>query len=291
MNIVYLSATAITVAVLSVVIVFVLLTKLRAVKASDASKTAQLERYTVISDAETEATRIAQEAEQQAREIIDSAKSTATSIEKEATALLSNAQSTTLSLQDQITSLRASYAEKKSIYDELEKAIALYREDVDFAEMGMFEPHFDFDTSEEFKEALKDNRNEQKALLRLKNQAGAIWCGTDWRVHNSRAEGKKMTTRAINLTARAFNGECDAAIANCTFKNWSVMHDRIQAAFNKINALNEVNDVHISRDISQIETERARPCTFLQNEKAVGERRTARNPCSNGRRTQSAAGD
>ncbi|HAS0729455.1 DUF4041 domain-containing protein [Enterobacter hormaechei] len=248
MNIVYLSATAITVAVLSVVIIFVLLTKLRAVKASDASKTAQLERYTVISDAETEATRIAQEAEQQAREIIDSAKSTATSIEKEATALLSNAQSTTLSLQDQITSLRASYAEKKSIYDELEKAIALYREDVDFAEMGMFEPHFDFDTSEEFKEALKDNRNEQKALLRLKNQAGAIWCGTDWRVHNSRAEGKKMTTRAINLTARAFNGECDAPIANCTFKNWSVMHDRIQAAFNKINALNEVNDVHISRE-------------------------------------------
>ncbi|MEG7464647.1 DUF4041 domain-containing protein, partial [Enterobacter hormaechei] len=59
---------------------------------------------------------------------------------------------------------------------------------------------------------------------------------------------KKMTTRAINLTARAFNGECDAPIANCTFKNWSVMHDRIQAAFNKINALNEVNDVHISRE-------------------------------------------
>ncbi|WP_409339380.1 DUF4041 domain-containing protein [Klebsiella sp. K6-243] len=167
---------------------------------------------------------------------------------EEASALLSNAQSTTLLLQGKITSLRASYAEKKSIYDELEKAIALYREDVDFVEMGMFEPHFDFDTSEEFKEAIKDIRNEQKALLRLKNRSGAIWCGTDWTVHNSRAEGKKMTTRAINLTARAFNGECDAAIANCTFKNWSVMHDRIQAAFDKINALNEVNDVHISKE-------------------------------------------
>ncbi|KLV66803.1 hypothetical protein SK36_01519 [Citrobacter sp. MGH106] len=248
MNMGYLSIAALTVAVLLVVIVFVLLTKLRAVKASDASKTAQLERYSVISDAETEATRVTLEAEQQAREIIDGAKSTAASLEEEATTLLSNAQSTTLSLQERITSLRASYAEKKSIYDELEKAIALYREDVDFAEMGMFDPHFDFDTSEEFKEAIKDNRNEQKSLLRLKNKAGAIWCGTDWTVHNSRAEGKKMTTRAINLTARAFNGECDAAIANCTFKNWSVMHDRIQAAFDKINALNEVNDVHISKE-------------------------------------------
>ena len=177
MNMGYLSIAALTVAVLLVVIVFVLLTKLRAVKASDASKTAQLERYSVISDAETEATRVTLEAEQQAREIIDGAKSTAASLEEEATTLLSNAQSTTLSLQERITSLRASYAEKKSIYDELEKAIALYREDVDFAEMGMFDPHFDFDTSEEFKEAIKDNRNEQKSLLSLKNKAGAIWCG------------------------------------------------------------------------------------------------------------------
>ncbi|MEI7000385.1 DUF4041 domain-containing protein, partial [Klebsiella pneumoniae] len=81
MNMVYLSVSALIVAVLSVVIVFVLLTKLRALKASDISKTAQLERYVVISDAEAEATRVTQEAEQQAREIIDGAKSTATSLE------------------------------------------------------------------------------------------------------------------------------------------------------------------------------------------------------------------
>ncbi|WCF13317.1 DUF4041 domain-containing protein [Edwardsiella piscicida] len=64
-----------------------------------------------------------------------------------------------------------------------------------------------------------------------------------------------MTTRAINLTARAFNGECDAAIANCTFKNWSIMYDRIHAAFNKINSLNEVNDIHISRDYLELKTQ------------------------------------
>ena len=63
-----------------------------------------------------------------------------------------------------------------------------------------------------------------------------------------------MTNRAINLTARAFNGECDAAIANCTFKNWSIMHDRIQASFDKINTLNEVNDVHISQKYLELKT-------------------------------------
>ncbi len=247
MNSVYISVAAITIVVIAAFIIFSLLTKLRDAKASDASKTSQLERYSVIVDAETEASRVVKEAEQQAQEIVSKAKNTAASLEDEATSLLNNAHSTTLLLQEEIAALRTSYAEKKKVYDELEKAISIYREDEEFAEMGMFEPHFDFDTSEEFKEAVKNNRNHQKELLRMKNKSGAIWCGTDWTVHNSRAEGKKMTTRAINLTARAFNGECDAAIANCTFKNWSIMHDRIQAAFDKINALNEVNDVHISK--------------------------------------------
>lgn len=235
MNMLHLSVAGAIVAVMAVFTVFVLLSRMRALKRADADKAARLQRYAIITDAEAEATRLMQEAEEQA-------------LEEEATALLGEAQSTSLSLQEQITTLRTSYSEKKEIYDALEKAIAVYREEEAFAEMGMFEPHFDFDTSEEFKDAVKANRAEQKALLRIKTRGGAIWCGTDWTVHNSRAEGKKMTTRAINLTARAFNGECDAAIANCTFRNWSVMHDRIQAAFDKINALNEVNDVHISQD-------------------------------------------
>ncbi|MGQ5288588.1 DUF4041 domain-containing protein [Pectobacterium actinidiae] len=248
MNIVFIAVTAITIVVIGAVIIFSLQTKLRQAKASDATKAAQLERYSVIVDAEAEASRVVIEATQQAQNIVDKAKNTAALLEEEATSLLDDAQSKAISLQEEIATLRASYAEKKNIYDELEKAISIYREDEEFAEMGMFEPHFDFDTSEEFKEAVKGNRSQQKELLRIKNRSGAIWCGTDWTVHNSRTEGKKMTTRAINLTARAFNGECDAAIANCTFKNWSVMHDRIHAAFDKINALNEVNDVHISKE-------------------------------------------
>lgn len=248
MNIVFIAVTVIAIVAIGAVIIFSLLTKLRQAKASDATKAAQLERYSVIVDAEAEASRVVKEAAQQAQKIVDKAKNTAALLEEEATSLLDDAQSTAISLQEEIATLRTSYAEKKNIYDALEKAISIYREDEEFAEMGMFEPHFDFDTSEEFKEAVKDNRSQQKELLRIKNKSGAIWCGTDWTVHNSRTEGKKMTTRAINLTARAFNGECDAAIANCTFKNWSVMHDRIHAAFDKINALNEVNDVHISRE-------------------------------------------
>lgn len=287
MNVIYLSVAGSVLLLIAIICFLTLLKKLRSVRASESSKSAQLERYSVIADAEAEATRIieaaatlsqemadntkiavdllkdeaaallgdakadatriSEEAELQAREALENANTMATHLKDEAASLLGDAKSRVSSLQERIKELRSSYSEKKNIYDELEKAISIYREDVEFAEMGAFEPHFDFDTSEEFKESIRENRSKQKDMLRVKNREGAIWCGTDWTVHNSRAEGKKMTNRAINLTARAFNGECDAAIANCTFKNWSIMHDRIQAAFDKINALNEVNDVHISR--------------------------------------------
>jgi hypothetical protein len=294
MNMMYLSVAGSVLLLIVVVYLFIVLSKLRKVTASDSSKTAQLERYSVITDAEAEATRLvedamlnsqhmidqakaaaellneeatillrnanaevirlSEESTLQAKEIIENAQTKAAYLNDEARSLVSNAENRVSSLEARIKELRSSYSEKKVIYDELEKAISIYREDAEFAEMGAFEPHFDFDTSEEFKESIRKNRSKQKDMLRLKSRDGAIWCGTDWTVHNSRAEGKKMTNRAINLTARAFNGECDAAIANCTFKNWSIMHDRIQASFDKINTLNEVNDVHISQKYLELKT-------------------------------------
>lgn len=294
MNMMYLSVAGSVLLLIVVIYLFIVLSKLRKVTASDSSKTAQLERYSVITDAEAEATRLVEEAMLNSQHMIDQAKSAAELLNEEATILLrnanaevirlseestlqakeiienaqtkaaylndearslvSNAENRVSSLEARIKELRSSYSEKKVIYDELEKAISIYREDAEFAEMGAFEPHFDFDTSEEFKESIRKNRSKQKDMLRVKSRDGAIWCGTDWTVHNSRAEGKKMTNRAINLTARAFNGECDAAIANCTFKNWSIMHDRIQASFDKINTLNEVNDVHISQKYLELKT-------------------------------------
>lgn len=243
----YFLAAASLIAVVSLSILIVTLNKLKALKIADKLKAERLEKYSVIINAEDEAERLVQAANSEAATRIQAADREATDIEKAATELMSVAQKDHLSLQEKIQELRHAYGEKKIIFDELEKAVAIYREDADFAELGLYEPHFDFDTSEEYKESIRENRQKQKAMLRLKTKEGAIWCGTEWQVHNSRAEGKKMTNRGINLTARAFNGECDAAIANCTFKNWSVMHDRIQAAFEKINDLNEVNDIHITR--------------------------------------------
>lgn len=258
MNVIYLSVAGI-VTLIAIVTVFIFtIKKLNGVKVADAAKAVQLERFAPIINAEAEAQRLISAADNEAQTMVDAAKTAANLLEQEANDLLNEAQKNSLLIQEQTQELRSSYAEKKGIYDELEKALAIYREDADFVEMGVYEPHFDFDTSEEFKDAIREKRQQQKEMLRIKNKDGAIWCGTEWQVHDSRTEGKKMTTRGINLTARAFNGECDAAIANCTFKNWSTMFDRIHASFDKINILNEVNDIHINKDYLQLKIQELR---------------------------------
>lgn len=265
--------------------------KLKAAKADAADKAARLERYAPIIDAEADADRIvniakdaAQELEIDAQRILNEAKTQAAStiatseidakvIATRADDILSDARiaarrlntdamasveiqrAKRAEIEKQIEELRASYRDKKLTFDELEKALSIYKDDMDFAEMGFYAPHFDFDTSEIFQDAIRANRQRQKDLLRVKTALGAIYCNTEWTVHGSKSEGKKMTTRGINMTARAFNGECDAAIANTTFKNVATMESRIYKAFDVLNKLNEVNQIHINHAYRDLKIE------------------------------------
>ena len=149
-------------------------------------------------------------------------------------------------IEGQIANIRIDYKSKKNTYDALSKQIAIFSEDVELIELGFYEPKFDFDASETFKEEIKKCKERQKVLLRERSSSGAIYCYRDWTVDGSRTEGKKMTNKGIRLTARAFNNECEAAIANCTWKNVSKMEERIRKAFSAINKLNESNAISIT---------------------------------------------
>lgn len=293
----YVIYYSIAVAVAFVAVLFLLFLthkKLKSVQAEVADKTSCLEKYSVITDAEEEALRIVSTAKEAAEEfvndsqrILDEAKveaasilvaseTDAESIKVKAGDLLSDARiaasrlnaealsaidklrSRRDDIEKQIDDLRLSYREKKIIFDELEEALSIYKDDLDFAEMGFYAPHFEFDTSEVFQEAIRANRQRQKDMLRVKTALGAIYCTTEWTVSGSKSEGKKMTTRAINMTARAFNGECDAAIASTNFKNVATMEARIYKAFDVLNKLNEVNTIHINHAYRDLKIEELR---------------------------------
>jgi len=148
-----------------------------------------------------------------------------------------------IELDKAIKDVRQSYKEKRSIFDDLVKEIAIYDEEIELVELGFYKPHFDFDSSEKYKDAINQVKQQQKELISLKE---AIYCTTEWTVQGSKRKGQTMTNRGIRLTARAFNNECEAAIAKVKWNNAEKMEQRIQKAFTAVNKLNSSNEIDIS---------------------------------------------
>ncbi len=131
--------------------------------------------------------------------------------------------------------VRQTYAEKRKYLKELEKQISIYDEKLGFAELGVYEPHFDFSDSEEFKKKIKEVREEQKRMVSAKE---ATISHTNWHVDGSLSKGQAMINRQTKLTMRGFNNECEAAIANTRWNNVTTMEKRIINAANQINKAN-----------------------------------------------------
>ena len=87
-----------------------------------------------------------------------------------------------------IEGLKSDYYRKKEIYDSLVDEIQLLKDDLDYIAHGLYEPHFDFDTSEQFKEQIKNIRLKQKTLVRNK---GAVIVHSLWEISGSKVEGRK----------------------------------------------------------------------------------------------------
>jgi len=145
----------------------------------------------------------------------------------------------------EIANLRASYQEKKAVYDRLLTEVAVFDEKLAFAEMGVYEPHFDFTDSEEYKRNISVTREAQKVMVSAKT---AVICTTSWTVDGSAARGQTMTNRNIRLTLRAFNSECDAAIANARWNSINAMEKRILNAHAQIDKHNASNSVFITNE-------------------------------------------
>jgi hypothetical protein len=153
-----------------------------------------------------------------------------------------NADITTL--EKQIGDIKADYVIKRGYYDKLTQEISLYEEQQDIMSYGLYKPHFDFDTSEKYKEALLEIREKEKELI--KNGTAAV-CTQQWKVNESYAEGAKKTKQFIKLILRAFNGESDALVADVRWNNILVMEERLKKSVQAINKLGAPHCVYITQ--------------------------------------------
>ena len=141
--------------------------------------------------------------------------------------------------------LNSDYQQKHEMYEKLVAEISILEENLEFTAVGIYKPHFDFETSERYKQALQDVRAKQKQLIKGKN---AVVCRTDWTVEGSKQKGRRMTNQYIKLMLRAFNGECDAAVLKVRWDNVDRMEARILKAFEMINKYGTTQDILIQRE-------------------------------------------
>lgn len=125
----------------------------------------------------------------------------------------------------------------------LQRELELLNEEEYFADFGLYQPRYDFEDSEKYKQALVSLRDEQKRMVK---DGAAATCSTEWTVAGSAAKGRQMTNKELKLLLRAFNGECDAAIAKVKYNNFGSLEQRIVRSKEALNKLGSVNQCSIS---------------------------------------------
>jgi len=139
--------------------------------------------------------------------------------------------------------LKKDYSKKRSIYDGLKKEVDVLSDDLEMMSHGLYEPKFSFDTSDQYKDLIKEIRQIQKTLIREKK---AIPPNKNVTISDSKREGNKFVNRLIKISLRAFNGECDAIISKVRWNNIERMKERISKSRGAINDLLVTSDMRLS---------------------------------------------
>jgi phage shock protein A len=146
-------------------------------------------------------------------------------------------------LKDEIDTIRSDYTQKKTIYDTLRHEMAALEDRLDLADIGMYRPVFELESSEAYIAAIEKIQAQQKDMI---DRKVALTCETDWHVGGSAAKGQTMINRNIRLTLRAYNNECQVLIDKVTWKNYESVKARMKKVREAFDKLNESLNIKIS---------------------------------------------
>jgi len=213
------------IAICAVVVAGFIFRKLRKVQSEHHSLSEEhsrlKERFKPIVDVESERQRVKEEIERQKTESQDRLQSMQDQYQREEVALTT--------LQENVARLRAEFE--------------ALDEEASLQSFGVYTPHYDFASSEQYQSRLNEIRERQKQMI--KGETAAV-CSTTWTVGGSEAKGRQMIKQTLKLLLRAFNGESDAAIAKVKYNNVGVMESRIRKAWEAINQLGKAQSCTIT---------------------------------------------
>ncbi|HET7230483.1 MAG TPA: DUF4041 domain-containing protein [Longimicrobium sp.] len=218
--------------------------------ALETAHTRMRERYSVITNADEEAARIVAEANaERARaaadglRIVADAEAERVRAAADAQRLRAEQEQSTFAFQQQQALRAGELRDLQARIGQLHAEFQALDEEANLQSFGFYKPRYDFADSDRYQARLEQVRQRQKELISAK--AAAV-CNTEWTVNGSRVEGRKQTNHTLKLILRAFNGECDAAIAKVKYNNIGVMQTRIRKADEAINALVQIQSCEIT---------------------------------------------
>lgn len=160
--------------------------------------------------------------------------------------------------------LAANYVVARETFDRLQREVSLLEENLENISFGVYRPHYEFTTSEEYRARLDEIWEEQKSLIKAER---AIQYGVAWTIGDSRKEGERMQKQYGKLLLRAFNGECDASIAKVSWNNVTRMEERIRKGFDSINQLGGVMKISITPEYRELRLQELRLHYELEEKK------------------------
>jgi hypothetical protein len=160
-------------------------------------------------------------------------------------ALRSATMSELAALNQQKADLSKEYASARAFYDKLKQQLGKLEENLEEVSVGLYKPHYRYDSSEEYKKALDLIRDREKDLVKA---GKAAICGKAWNIEGDAKEGQRMTKQYLKLILRAFNGECDAAIAKVSWNNVTKMEERLRDIYDAVNDCGRIMDMKITPD-------------------------------------------
>ncbi len=168
--------------------------------------------------------------------------------------------------------LNQEYEQALATYNSLKKEVSLLEENLEDISFGLYKPHFSFQTSAEYKAALDGLHDRERELVRA---GRAAVCPKVWTVGGSKREGARMVKLNEKVLLRAFNGECEAALANVSWNNVTKMEERIRKSFEAVNKLGDVVEVSITQEFLKLRLDEIR-MTHEYEEKRHQEREEQR---------------
>ena len=114
---------------------------------------------------------------------------------------------------------------------------------------------FTYGTSQEYKQAIQENLDKQKAMI--EDEKVCKW-EIEWTVENSIQKGRKMMKDTSKMVVRCFNSECNAIIGNIGRASLESVNNKITKSFDQINKLQKTRKMQMSQDFLDLKLEQAK---------------------------------